>query len=92
MKKGAATDRKDAVAARRSAPDVVPVPPILPLQRELRQAVLEATGDPGVPPCDGIRLDESRPKLLVPEHFAHITAPAASNGHGLADCDAHTFR
>ena len=46
MKKGAATDRKDAVAAPTPAPDVVPMPPILPLKREWRQAVLDATGEP----------------------------------------------
>jgi radical SAM superfamily enzyme YgiQ (UPF0313 family) len=45
MKKGAATDRKSAVAAATPAPDAVPVPPIFPQQPELRQAVLEATGE-----------------------------------------------
>ncbi len=45
MKKGAATDRKAAVAAATPAPDVVPVPPIFPQQPELRQAVLEAMGE-----------------------------------------------
>jgi hypothetical protein len=49
MKKGAATDRKDAVAEPTAAPDVVPMPPILPLKREWREAVLEGTG--------GARLD-----------------------------------
>jgi radical SAM superfamily enzyme YgiQ (UPF0313 family) len=44
MKKGAATDRKDAVAEPTEAPDVVPMPPILPLKREWREAVLEGTG------------------------------------------------
>src|SRR5512143_2865012 len=34
MKKGAATDRKDTVPAPTEAPDVVPVPPILPVKRE----------------------------------------------------------
>src|ERR1700730_481551 len=48
MKKGAATDRKDAVAEPTAVPDVVPMPPILPLKREWREAVLEGTG--GVPP------------------------------------------
>ena len=43
MKKGAATDRKDAIAAPTAAPDVVPMPPILPLKREWREAVLEGT-------------------------------------------------
>jgi radical SAM superfamily enzyme YgiQ (UPF0313 family) len=47
MKKGAATDRKDAVAAPTEAPDVAPMPPILPLKREWRQAVLEGVSGPG---------------------------------------------
>ena len=46
MKKGVATDHKSVVAAPTEAPDVVPVPPILPLKREWRQVVLDATGDP----------------------------------------------
>ncbi len=53
MKKGAATDRKSTIAAPTEAPDVVPVPPILPRQQEWRQAVLEATADPGELPRDG---------------------------------------
>ena len=44
MKKGAATDRKDAVPGPTEPPDVVPVPPLLPLQRDFRRAVMEATG------------------------------------------------
>ena len=43
MKKGAATDRKDAVAEPTPVPDVIPMPPILPLKREWREAVLEGT-------------------------------------------------
>ena len=43
MKKGAATDVKDAVAEPTREPDVVPMPPILPLKREWREAVLEGT-------------------------------------------------
>jgi len=58
MKKGAATDRKGAVAAATEPPAVVPVPPILPRDPELRQAVLEATGDPG-----GVRRGRSRAYL-----------------------------
>jgi len=46
MKKGAATDRKDAVAPATPAPDMAPVPPILPLKREWREAVLEGMGSP----------------------------------------------
>ena len=49
MKKGAATDKKDAVAAPTEAPEMVPMPPILPLKREWREAVLEATGGPAPP-------------------------------------------
>jgi hypothetical protein len=52
MKKGAAADRKNAVAEPTEAPDVVPVPPIFPLKREWRQAILDATGDPGAIPRD----------------------------------------
>ena len=47
MKRGAAADQKNAVAAATEAPDVAPAPPILPLKREWREAVLEATGDLG---------------------------------------------
>jgi hypothetical protein len=43
MKKGAATDRKEAIAEPTAVPDMAPMPPILPLKREWRQAVLEAT-------------------------------------------------
>lgn len=46
MKRGAATDRKDAIAEPTAAPDMAPMPPILPLKREWREAVLEATGAP----------------------------------------------
>ncbi len=46
MKRGSATDRKDAVAEPTAAPDMAPMPPILPIKREWRQAVLEAVGAP----------------------------------------------
>ena len=46
MKRGSATDRKDAVAEPTAAPDMAPMPPILPIKREWRQAVLEAVGVP----------------------------------------------
>jgi hypothetical protein len=46
MKKGSATERKEAIAEPTEAPDVAPMPPILPLKREWRQAVLEGTGVP----------------------------------------------
>ncbi|MHB1035784.1 MAG: B12-binding domain-containing radical SAM protein [Pirellulales bacterium] len=45
MKKGAATGPKNAVAAPTEAPDDLPAPPILPLQPEWRQMVLDASGD-----------------------------------------------
>lgn len=41
MKKGSAIDRKEAVAQPTEAPDTSPMPPILPIKREWRQAVLE---------------------------------------------------
>ncbi len=47
FKKDVAALRKNPVATPTPAPDVVPAPPILPLDRTLRQAVLEATGAPG---------------------------------------------
>jgi radical SAM superfamily enzyme YgiQ (UPF0313 family) len=46
MKRGAATDRKYALPEPTPAPDFAPMPPILPLKREWRQAVLEASGAP----------------------------------------------
>jgi radical SAM superfamily enzyme YgiQ (UPF0313 family) len=42
MRKGAATDRIDSVAAPTTAPDTSPMPPILPVKREWRAAVLES--------------------------------------------------
>jgi len=46
MKRGAATDRKYTVPEPTPAPEAAPMPPILPLKREWRQAVLEASGAP----------------------------------------------
>jgi radical SAM superfamily enzyme YgiQ (UPF0313 family) len=54
MKKGAATDCKSAIAEPTEAPDTAPMPPILPLKREWREAVLEATADLGEIPRDGV--------------------------------------
>jgi radical SAM superfamily enzyme YgiQ (UPF0313 family) len=48
MKKGSATDRKEAIAEPTEAPDLAPMPPILPLKREWRQAVREATEGAGL--------------------------------------------
>mgnify|MGYP003575208446 CR=1 FL=1 len=47
MKKGSATERKQTVPEPTAAPDVAPWPPILPIKREWRQAVLESAGAPG---------------------------------------------
>ena len=46
MKRGAATDRKDTLPEPTAAPDMAPMPPILPLKREWRDAVLEGSGAP----------------------------------------------
>lgn len=43
MKKGSETDRKTAIAEPTDAPETAPMPPILPIKKEWRQAVLEAT-------------------------------------------------
>ena len=51
MKRGSATDRKETIAEPTEAPDVSPMPPILPLKREWRQAVLEGTEAPGPHPA-----------------------------------------
>jgi len=44
MRKGAATDCIEAVAAPTAEPDTFPMPPILPVKREWRAAVLDAAG------------------------------------------------
>ena len=46
MRKGSATDRVDSVAAPTPAPDTSPMPPILPVKREWRAAVLESVEQP----------------------------------------------
>jgi radical SAM superfamily enzyme YgiQ (UPF0313 family) len=46
MKKGSATERKQAIAEPTEAPDVAPWPPVLPLKREWRQMVLESSEAP----------------------------------------------
>lgn len=47
MKRGAAADRRDAVAAPTEAPDVAPAPPILPPTQEWREPVPEASAHAG---------------------------------------------
>lgn len=46
MKRGAATDRRDAVALATAEPEGAPMPPIMPAKREWREAVLEAVAGP----------------------------------------------
>ena len=46
MRKGSATERIHSVAVPTPAPDTSPVPPIMPIKREWRAAVLEAVGSP----------------------------------------------
>jgi radical SAM superfamily enzyme YgiQ (UPF0313 family) len=47
MRKASQTLNIDSIAAPTTAPDVAPMPPILPLKREWREAVLEADCGPG---------------------------------------------
>ena len=59
MKKGSATGRKDRVPEPTAEPDIAPVPPILPIKREWKAAVLEAIGDRKAPQTER----ERAPKL-----------------------------
>jgi radical SAM superfamily enzyme YgiQ (UPF0313 family) len=47
MRKASQTENIDSVPAPTAEPDVAPMPPILPVKREWRAAVLEAAGGPG---------------------------------------------
>ena len=49
MRRGSKTERINSIAAATPAPDTAPMPPILPVKREWRAAVLEATHGPGPP-------------------------------------------
>ncbi len=44
MRKAAKTDKIESIAAPTAEPDLAPMPPILPVKREWRAAVLEAAG------------------------------------------------
>ncbi|MGA2893797.1 MAG: radical SAM protein [Xanthobacteraceae bacterium] len=44
MRRGSKTERIDSIAAPTPVPDTAPMPPILPVKREWRAAVLEAAG------------------------------------------------
>jgi len=47
MRKASRTENIESIAAPTAEPDVAPMPPILPVKREWRSAVLEAAGGPG---------------------------------------------
>jgi radical SAM superfamily enzyme YgiQ (UPF0313 family) len=47
MRRGSQTERVEAIAPPTPLPDVSPMPPILPIKREWREAVLEAAQGPG---------------------------------------------
>ena len=47
MRRGAQTEPNISAAEPTEAPDTSPMPPILPVKREWRAAVLEAAGGPG---------------------------------------------
>jgi radical SAM superfamily enzyme YgiQ (UPF0313 family) len=49
MRRGAQTENITEVAAPTTAPDTAPMPPILPIKREWRAAVLEAAGAGSAP-------------------------------------------
>ena len=46
MRKGSATEQIDSIAVSTPAPETSPVPPIMPVKREWRAAVLEAVAAP----------------------------------------------
>jgi hypothetical protein len=47
MRKASRTEHIDSIAPATAEPNVAPMPPILPVKREWRAAVLEASGGPG---------------------------------------------
>jgi len=77
MKKGSATDRKDKIAEATAEPDLAPVPPLLPVKREWRDAVLEAIG---VSEESYSNTQRSAPRRegVVP---IHLPQAAAAPGH-----------
>jgi hypothetical protein len=46
MRRGYMTEHIDSIAAATEAPDTAPTPPILPIKREWREAVVEACETP----------------------------------------------
>jgi hypothetical protein len=47
MRKASQTEHIDSIAASTAEPDMAPMPPILPVKRERRAAVLEAADGAG---------------------------------------------
>jgi hypothetical protein len=47
MRRGSQTENIESIAAPTAEPGFAPMPPILPVKREWRAAVLEAAGGPG---------------------------------------------
>ena len=45
MKKGSAGDAKTEIAPATAEPELAPMPPILPIKREWREAVLQASAE-----------------------------------------------
>jgi hypothetical protein len=79
MKKGSATDRKMAIADPTPEPSQAPVPPLLPVKREWRDAVLEAIGASEESYSTAHRSapvrEESAPKPI------HLPQSSAAPGH-----------
>jgi radical SAM superfamily enzyme YgiQ (UPF0313 family) len=48
MRRGSQTERVEAIAPPTPQPDMAPIPPILPVKREWREAVLEGIGGQGI--------------------------------------------
>ena len=78
MKKGSATDRKDTIAVPTAEPDLAPIPPLLPVKREWRDAVLEAIGVSEESYSTAHRSAPRRPDGVTP---IHLPQAAAAPGH-----------
>ena len=77
MRKGSATDRKHAIAEPTDEPELAPIPPLLPVKREWRDAVLEAIGIVGGAPI--------RPRIAarpMREAVSPIRLPRSHGGTG----------
>src|SRR5262245_57299691 len=90
MKKGAATDVKDAVAEPTPVPDVTPMPPILPLKREWREEVLE--GAAGARPQEADRSDAALAALRAGPDRAGSHRGRGDGHHAPARASADRFR